>query len=48
MQPYLCGTKDDPVIVLSSCGSLFVISAETYGHGTKAIIHAKEILMLCD
>lgn len=48
MPVYLCGAKDDSVIVLSSTGSFLLLSAETDGHRTEAIIHAKEILMFCD
>lgn len=45
---YLCGAKDDSVIVLSSAGSFFLLSTETDGHWTEAIVHAEEILVFCD
>ena len=45
---YLCGAKDDSVIVLSTAGSFLLLSTETDGHRTEAIIHTKEILMFCD
>lgn len=48
MAVYLRGAEDDSVIVLSSAGSFFLLSAETDGHRTEAIIHAEEILMFCD
>lgn len=45
---YLCGAKDDSVIVLSSTGSFFLLSTETDGYWTEAIVHAEEILVFCD
>lgn len=48
MPAYLCGAKDDSVIVLSSAGSFFLLSTETDGHWAEAIVHAEEILVFCD
>lgn len=48
MPGYLCGAKDDSIIVLSSAGSFLLLSTETDGHWTEAIVHAEEILVFCD
>ena len=45
---YLGGAKDDPVIVLSSTGSLLLLSTEADGHRAEAVVHAEEILVFCD
>lgn len=45
---YLCGTKDDSVIVLSSTGSFFLLPTKTNGHWTEAVVYAEEILVFCD
>lgn len=44
---YLCGTKDDPVVILGTTGTFFLLPAETDGHRSKAVVHAKEILVVC-
>ncbi len=45
VQVNLRGAKDDSAIVLSSTGSFFLLSTETDGHWTEAIVHAEEILV---
>lgn len=47
MKVYLCGAKNDSAVVLSSTGSFFLLSTETNGHWTEAIVHAEEILVFC-
>lgn len=48
MLVYLCGTKDDSVIVLCSAGSFFLLTTKTDGHWTEAVVYAEEILVFCE
>lgn len=45
---YLCGSKDNPVVVLSSTGAFLLLPSEADGHRAEAIVNPKEILVFCN